>query len=97
MNGNVKCVEKQSKNNECMHVKWKFVVIIVWNNSIGIKFHFYHLATILWDFIFYFYSNEKVFYNFRCYSIDENGKTNCVIFQFRILKGMLESIRGLNS
>ncbi len=38
MNGRVKCVENPNKNNECMHVKCKFVVVVVWNNSIGIKF-----------------------------------------------------------
>jgi hypothetical protein len=47
MNGSVKCVDNQGKNNECMHVKCKSIVTLVWNNSIGIKFHFYHLATIL--------------------------------------------------
>jgi hypothetical protein len=41
MNGSVKCVENQGKNSECMHVKWKSIVAIMWNNSIGIKFHFY--------------------------------------------------------
>jgi hypothetical protein len=29
MNGSVKCVGKQGKNNECMHVKCNFVVIIM--------------------------------------------------------------------
>jgi len=72
MNGNVKCVEKQGKNSECMHVKCKYVVIIMWNKFARIKFHFYHLATILWGIFFYFLnSNEKVFYNFCCYIIDE--------------------------
>jgi hypothetical protein len=41
MNGNVKCVENQGRNNECMHVKCKYVVTIVWNNYERIKFHFY--------------------------------------------------------
>jgi hypothetical protein len=41
MNGSVKCVENQGRNNECMHVKWKYVVIIVWNNFAWIKFHLY--------------------------------------------------------
>jgi hypothetical protein len=41
VNGNVKCVEKQSRNNECMHVKCKYVIIVVWNNFARIKFHFY--------------------------------------------------------
>jgi hypothetical protein len=31
MNDRVKCVDNQGKNNECMHVKCKYVVIIVWN------------------------------------------------------------------
>jgi hypothetical protein len=30
MNGSVKCVEKQGKNSECMHVKCKFIVIVMW-------------------------------------------------------------------
>ncbi len=41
MNGSVKCVENQGKNNEFMHLKCKYVVIVVLNNSIGIKFQFY--------------------------------------------------------
>jgi hypothetical protein len=31
MNGKVKCVENQGRNNECMHVKCKYVVIVVLN------------------------------------------------------------------
>jgi hypothetical protein len=31
MNDIIKCVENQGKNNECMHVKCKYVVIIMWN------------------------------------------------------------------
>ncbi len=42
MNGNVKCVENPTKNNECMHVMCKFVVIVKWNNFAGSKFHIYH-------------------------------------------------------
>jgi hypothetical protein len=42
MNESVKCVENQGQNSECMHVKCKYVVTIMWNNSVGIKFHFYH-------------------------------------------------------
>jgi hypothetical protein len=41
MNGSVKCVENQGRNNECMHVKWKSIVTIVWNNYMRIKFHLY--------------------------------------------------------
>jgi hypothetical protein len=73
MNGNVKCVENQGKNNECMHVKCKYVVIVVSNNSIGIKFHFYHLATMLG--------------NFFCYTIDESVQTSSVVFSIQNLKG----------
>jgi hypothetical protein len=40
VNGNVNCVENQGINSECMHVKCKFVVIVVWNNYARIKFHF---------------------------------------------------------
>jgi hypothetical protein len=29
MNGRIKCVENQGKNNECMHVKCKSIVIVV--------------------------------------------------------------------
>jgi hypothetical protein len=46
MNCNVKCVENQSKNSECMHVKCKYVVTIMWNNYVRIKFHFYQY---LWE------------------------------------------------
>jgi len=42
MNGNVKGVENQGKNSECMHVKCKYIVKIIWNNFIGIKFHLHH-------------------------------------------------------
>jgi hypothetical protein len=42
MNGSVKCVENQGINTKCMNVKCKSIVTIVWNNFIGIKFHFYH-------------------------------------------------------
>ncbi len=41
MNGNVKCVENQGRNIECMHMKCKPIVTIVWNNFTRIKFHFY--------------------------------------------------------
>jgi hypothetical protein len=41
MDGSVKCVENQCKNSECMHVKCKSLVTVMWNNSTGIKFHFY--------------------------------------------------------
>jgi hypothetical protein len=41
MNDNVKCVENQSINSECMHVKCKYIVMVVWNNSTRIKLHFY--------------------------------------------------------
>jgi hypothetical protein len=37
-----KCVQKQGKNIECIHMKCKYVVIVAWNNFVGIKFHFYH-------------------------------------------------------
>jgi hypothetical protein len=47
MNGSVKCVEKQNINSECIHVKYKYVVIVTWNNYARIKFHLYHLVTIL--------------------------------------------------
>jgi hypothetical protein len=73
MNGNLKCVENQGKNSECMHVKCKYVVIVIWNNSARIKFHFYHLVTILWGIIIIIiiiiiiYDNDKVFYKFCCW------------------------------
>jgi hypothetical protein len=31
MNGKVKCVENQGRKSECMHVKCKYVVIVVLN------------------------------------------------------------------
>jgi hypothetical protein len=36
MNDKVKYVENQGRNSECMHVKCKYVVMVVWN-----KYHFY--------------------------------------------------------
>jgi hypothetical protein len=54
INGNVKCVENQGRNIKCMHVKCKSIVT-VWNNYVGIKFHLYHLTTILWGNFFYFF------------------------------------------
>jgi hypothetical protein len=41
MNGKVKCVENQGRPSECMNVKCKCIVIVVWNNFVRIKFHFY--------------------------------------------------------
>jgi hypothetical protein len=46
MNGSVMYVEDESKNNECMHVKCKSIVIIMWNNFVGIQFHFYHKSIL---------------------------------------------------
>jgi hypothetical protein len=43
MNGSVKCVDNQGINIECMHVKCKSIVTIMWNNYTRIKFHFYQL------------------------------------------------------
>jgi len=37
----VLCIEKNNINTECMHVKCKYVVIVVCNNFTGIKFHVY--------------------------------------------------------
>jgi hypothetical protein len=83
MNGSVKCVENQRKNSECMHVKCKFVVIVMWDNYLGIIFHFYHLATILWGFFSVFLNNnEKFFYNFYCYIVDENVQMRNLILFF---------------
>jgi len=41
-----KCVDNQSKNSECMHVKCKSIVIIAWNNFGGIKFHFNQMTSV---------------------------------------------------
>ncbi len=49
MNCKVKCVENPSINNECMHMKCKFVVIIMGDNFVRFKFHFYH-SYLLFDF-----------------------------------------------
>jgi hypothetical protein len=49
MNYKVKCVENLSRNNECMHMKCNFFVIIVGNNFARFKFHFYH-SPLLSDF-----------------------------------------------
>ncbi len=69
MNRNVKCAKNQGKSNK-FAFKMKICVIMVWNNFVGIKFHFYHLATILWGNFFVFsFNNKKVFYKF-CYCID---------------------------
>jgi hypothetical protein len=71
-----------------MHVKFKSIVTVVWNNFVRIKCHFYHLVTILWGiFFFFFYSNEKVFYNFCSYIIDESVQMNNVVFYIQDLKG----------
>jgi len=48
-------------------VKCKFVVIIMWNNFVRIKFHFYHLATILWG-VFFFFLNFVIL-NFNIFFI----------------------------
>jgi hypothetical protein len=31
MNDKIKCVENQNRNSECMHMKCKYVVTVVWN------------------------------------------------------------------
>jgi hypothetical protein len=89
MNGNIKCVENQGKNYECVHVKYKFVITIMWNNYTRIKFHLYHLATILWGIFFcFFYSNENVFYNFYCYIVNESVESSNVVFFNSKFKGV---------
>jgi hypothetical protein len=40
MNGGVKYVENQGRNIEFMHLKSKSIITVIWNNSVGIKFHF---------------------------------------------------------
>ncbi len=85
MYGSVKCVENQGRNIECMHVKCKSIVIIMWNNYIGIKFHFYHLTTILWGNFFCFFlpfNKEKVFYKFICCIAEENIQMSGFVIQF---------------
>jgi hypothetical protein len=56
--------------------------------SIGIKLHFYHLATILWGIFFYFsFANEKVFNKFYCCTIKEKIQTSNFVFLIQNLKG----------
>ncbi len=38
MNGKVKCVKNQGKNSEWTHLNCKYVVTIMWNNYVRIKF-----------------------------------------------------------
>jgi hypothetical protein len=38
MNGRIKCVKNQGKNGGCMHMKYKSIVIVEWNNLARIKF-----------------------------------------------------------
>jgi len=59
MNGRIKCVENQGKINECMHVKCKYVVIVMLNNSLGIKF----TSTTIIFFILLCQSLCKIFQN----------------------------------
>jgi hypothetical protein len=49
-----------------------------------IKFHVYHLATILWGIFFpiFSFSNKNVFYKFCCYIIEESIYMNSFVFQF---------------
>jgi hypothetical protein len=47
MNDRIKNVENYGINSECMHVKCKFIVTIVWNNFVKIKSHFYHTQMII--------------------------------------------------
>jgi hypothetical protein len=49
MNGIVMFVETYDKNSEHMHVKWKYVVTIVWNILQEFKSHFYHLSSEVLD------------------------------------------------
>jgi hypothetical protein len=65
--------------------------------SARIKFHFYHLVTILWgNFFWFFLSLMGRFLQILLCIIDENVQMSSVVFQFKISKGMLESIKNLN-
>ncbi len=55
MNGSVNYIEKQGKNNECMHMNYKYVVTVMWNNFARIKFHLYHLTTMIGKFFLCFF------------------------------------------
>jgi hypothetical protein len=79
MDGKIKRVENPSRNSECMHVKWKFVVTVLWNNYVGINF----TSTIWWpscgDF-FLITVRSKFFYNFCHYTIDERVQMSDFVF-----------------
>jgi hypothetical protein len=49
MNGSVKFVETQDMNNEHMHMKCKFVVIVMWNILQEFKFHLYQKGLMFND------------------------------------------------
>jgi hypothetical protein len=78
-----------------MHVKWKYVIPIVWNILQELKFHFYHLATMLGIFFCSVFSNGKGFYKKKNYIVNEVSKQVMFFFQFRNLRGMLKIIKGL--
>jgi hypothetical protein len=61
MNGNVNYIEKQGKNNECMHMNYKYVVTIMWNNFAQIKFCFYHLTTMIGKYFLCFFIVMTIF------------------------------------
>jgi hypothetical protein len=52
-----------------MHVMCKFVVIVVWNNFAGIKFHFYHWRPSCGEFFFLFFLSimGRLYTNFVAY------------------------------
>ncbi len=48
-----------------------------------------------WGFLFfYFYSNDKVSYNFYCYILNENVEMNSFFFSIQNLKGYVKKYQS---
>lgn len=47
MNGKIKCAKNLGKNHECMHVKCKYLVTVLWNNFVGIEFTSISMALLI--------------------------------------------------
>jgi hypothetical protein len=81
MNGKVKCVENQGRNNECMHVKCKSFITVMWNNFVGIKFIYTIWRPPYMDFfINSIIVTNRFFYKQCCYTINERVQKNGFVF-----------------
>jgi fatty acid desaturase len=60
MNGRIKCAKNLSRNRECMHVKCKFVVTMLWNNFVEVN-----SLLPIWHYYVMFMNYPIVAYNYK--------------------------------